>query len=116
MTYVVTENCIMCKHTDCVAICPVDCFYEGANFLAINPAECIDCGMCEPECPVNAIKAKDALAPEELVFLALNEELSAAWPNINTVKPALDSAAEYAGRPGKLALLNREPAAEGAVA
>lgn len=107
MAYVVTENCIMCKHTDCVTICPVDCFYEGPNFLAINPSECIDCGMCEPECPVNAIKAQDALALEEKIFAELNKELPVKWPSINQAKPPLEEAQKYAGAPGKLPLLKR---------
>ena len=107
MTYVVTENCINCKHTDCVEICPVDCFYEGANFLVINPDECIDCGMCEPECPINAIKANDALSPEEIVFVELNKQMAALWPNINTVKTALPEAAQFAGMPNKIGLLVR---------
>ena len=64
MTYLVTDNCIKCKHTDCVSVCPVDCFYEADNFLAINPDECIDCGVCEPECPANAIVADNAISPE----------------------------------------------------
>ena len=65
MTYLVTDNCINCKHTDCVEVCPVDCFYEAGNFLAINPDECIDCGVCQPECPANAIVADNELSPEE---------------------------------------------------
>lgn len=65
MTYLVTDNCIKCKHTDCVVVCPVDCFYEADNFLAINPEECIDCGVCEAECPANAIVADNAISPEE---------------------------------------------------
>ncbi|WP_442920602.1 DUF3470 domain-containing protein [Massilia sp. S19_KUP03_FR1] len=103
----------MFKHTDCVTICPVDCFYEGQNFLAITPDECIDCGMCEPECPINAIKAKDALGPDEQIFLALNREYAALWPNINAVKPPLESAKDYAGRPNKIDLLSKEPAGQG---
>jgi NAD-dependent dihydropyrimidine dehydrogenase PreA subunit len=59
MPFVVTENCIKCKHTDCVEVCPVDCFHEGPNFLVIDPDECIDCTLCEPECPVNAIFPED---------------------------------------------------------
>jgi len=65
VTYLVTDNCVKCKHTDCVAVCPVDCFYEADNFLAINPDECIDCGVCEPECPVDAIVSEVAISSEE---------------------------------------------------
>ncbi len=81
MTYVVNENCIKCKLTDCVEVCPVDCFYEGENMLVINPDECIDCGVCEPECPINAIEPDTNQNTEKLVIL--NKELSAKWPNIN---------------------------------
>ena len=59
MTFVVTEACIKCKYTDCVEVCPVDCFYEGENMLVIDPDQCIDCGVCEPECPIDAIQADD---------------------------------------------------------
>ena len=82
MTYLVTDNCIKCKHTDCVTVCPVDCFYEAENFLAINPEECIDCGVCEPECPVNAIVADNAIPMEEREkWEDINREVS-SW-NIN---------------------------------
>lgn len=88
MTFVVTESCIRCKFTDCVEVCPVDCFYEGPNFLAINPQECIDCGLCEPECPVKAIFSEDDLPEQQREFLAINERVSALWPNITHKKPA----------------------------
>src|SRR3990167_4546009 len=77
MTFVVTEQCIRCKYTDCVEVCPVDCFYEGPNFLAINPDECIDCALCEPECPVDAIYSEDDLPEKYQPFLQLNAELAA---------------------------------------
>ena len=81
MTYVVTEVCIKCKYTDCVEVCPVDCFYEGENMLVIHPDECIDCGVCEPECPVDAIKPDtDTDAAEK--WLELNREYAELWPNI----------------------------------
>ena len=80
MAYVVTENCIRCKYTDCVEVCPVDCFHEGPNFLVIDPEECIDCTLCIDECPVNAIYAIDDLPPEYQRFIALNIELSKSWP------------------------------------
>ncbi|NOX92705.1 MAG: ferredoxin family protein, partial [Gammaproteobacteria bacterium] len=80
MTYVVTENCIKCKYTDCVEVCPVDCFHEGPNFLVIDPKECIDCTLCEPECPINAIYSVDDLPEDQEQFIALNAELSPLWP------------------------------------
>ena len=82
MTFVVAEPCINCKYTDCVAVCPVDCFYEGENFLVINPDECIDCALCEPECPVDAIFAEDEVPDNQHEFIALNAELAKNWPNI----------------------------------
>ena len=110
MTYVVTENCIMCKHTDCVTVCPVDCFYEGENFLVIHPDECIDCGICEPECPVDAIKADDDLdAGERDKWVELNAELSEIWPVITEQKDPMPDAEEWNGKEGKLDLLSREP-------
>jgi len=107
MTYLVTESCIRCKYTDCVEVCPVDCFYEGPNFLVIHPDECIDCGLCEPECPVDAILHEDDLTPEKDKFYALNQELAELWPNINESKPALDDADQWRGVTGKLQYLER---------
>ncbi|MBA2672956.1 ferredoxin FdxA [Ramlibacter sp.] len=107
MPYVVTENCIQCKHTDCVAVCPVDCFHEGPNFLAIDPEVCIDCGVCEPECPVEAIRPHDRLSEAERIYLDLNSELSKRWPVIAVQKDALPAAEEWAGKAGKLAELVR---------
>ncbi len=107
MTYLVTENCIRCKHTDCVDVCPVDCFYEGPNFLVIHPDECIDCGLCEPECPVDAILHEDDLTPEQDKFYALNQELAELWPNINKSKPALPDADKWQDVPDKLQFLER---------
>lgn len=72
MTFVVLEGCIRCKHTDCVEVCPVDCFYEGPNFLAIDPQECIDCTLCQPECPEDAIRAEDEVPEDQRLFIALN--------------------------------------------
>ena len=80
MTYVVTEACIKCKHMDCVEVCPVDCFYEGANMLVIHPDECIDCGVCEPECPPKAIVPDSDAQAEK--WLKLNTDFSQKWPNI----------------------------------
>lgn len=86
MTFVVTESCIRCKYMDCVEVCPVNCFYEGPNSLAIHPDECIDCALCEPECPVNAIYAEDELPEAQREFLELNRKLSQKWPNITQMK------------------------------
>tara|TARA_B100000123_G_scaffold241896_1_gene195874 strand:+ start:29 stop:370 length:342 start_codon:yes stop_codon:yes gene_type:complete len=87
MTYIVKDECIKCKLTDCVEVCPVDCFYEGENMLVINPEECIDCGVCEPECPIDAIKAdNDDSVEEKEKWLLLNKKFSAIWPNISKKK------------------------------
>ena len=107
MTFVVGENCIKCKHTDCVEVCPVDCFYEGPNFLVIHPDECIDCALCEPECPIDAIFSEDELPEDQQTFLELNAELAEIWPNITEMKPHPPDAKEWAGKPDKLALLER---------
>lgn len=93
MTYVVTEVCIKCKYTDCVEVCPVDCFYEGENMLVINPDECIDCGVCEPECPIGAIIPD--LDPKAEKWLALNREYGTKWPVITRIKAAPPDAKEY---------------------
>jgi len=107
MTFVVTENCIKCKFTDCVDVCPVDCFHEGPNFLVIDPDECIDCTLCEPECPANAIFAEDELPEGQEGFIALNEELAKNWPIITEVKEAPANAEDWNGKPGKLDLLEK---------
>ncbi len=107
MTFVVTENCIKCKFTDCVDVCPVDCFHVGPNFLVIDPDECIDCTLCEPECPAGAIFAEDELPEGQEQFIALNAELAKIWPVITEVEPATPDAEEWNGKPGKLALLER---------
>lgn len=105
MTFVVTESCIKCKYTDCVEVCPVDCFYEGPNMLVIDPDECIDCALCEPECPVNAIVSEDDLAEKDHHFLELNARLAKKWPVITVIKPAPDDADEWADKPDKLKYL-----------
>ncbi|MFT7526022.1 MAG: ferredoxin [Arenicella sp.] len=107
MTYVVKDECIKCKYTDCVEVCPVDCFHEGPNYLVIDPEECIDCSLCEPECPVDAIVADDDLEPDQEHYIALNEELSAIWPVITEKKPAPDDADEWVDKENKLELLER---------
>ena len=107
MTYVVTEACIRCKYTDCVDVCPVDCFHEGPNFLVIDPDECIDCTLCEPECPVEAIFSEDELPKGQEAFVKLNAELAKGWPVITEIgKPPAD-AKEWEGKPDKLKLLER---------
>jgi ferredoxin len=105
MTYLVTENCIKCKHTDCVSVCPVDCFYEGPNFLAINPDECIDCGVCVSECPVDAIVADSDGTVNIALWLEINTRLSKQWPVITKQKSALPDAAQWKDVPDKLKLL-----------
>jgi ferredoxin len=107
MTHVVTESCIKCKHTDCVDVCPVDCFKEGPNFLVIDPDECIDCAVCIPECPVNAIYAEEDLPAGQEAFTALNAELAKAWPVITDKKDALPDAEEWKDVKDKLQYLER---------
>ncbi len=97
MAYVVADNCIHCKYTDCVSACPVDCFYEGENFLAINPDECIDCGLCEPECPAEAIFQEDELPADQQDFARINAELAEQWPRITQQKDPLPDAAKWDG-------------------
>ena len=105
MTYVITENCIKCKYTDCVEVCPVDCFHEGPNFLVINPDECIDCSLCEPECPINAIISEEDITDENKHFLEINQKLSQKWPILTEIKPAPADAKEWENKPDKLKLL-----------
>jgi ferredoxin len=107
MTYVVTDNCIRCKYTDCVDVCPVDCFHEGPNFLVIDPEECIDCTLCEPECPAEAIFAEDDVPKEQQHFIELNAELAKEWPVINEKKDPPADADEWNGKPNKLEYLER---------
>jgi ferredoxin len=107
MTFVVLNNCIKCKYTDCVDVCPVEAFHEGPNMLVINPDECIDCGVCVPECPVDAIKADEDLEVHEEQFLKINIEMSEEWPVITESKEALDDADEWAEVEDKLDYLER---------
>ena len=109
MTFVVTENCIKCKYQDCVEVCPVDCFYEGPNFLVINPDECIDCALCEPECPANAIFSEDELPAGQEVFIEINTELSEKWAgnNITQIGEQPADREEWNGKPNKLQYLER---------
>ncbi len=107
MTFVVTESCIKCKYTDCVEVCPVDCFHEGPNFLVIDPDECIDCTLCEPECPVEAIVSEDDLPEDQQEFLALNADLSREWPVLSEKKDAPPDADDWQDVKEKLKYLER---------
>ncbi len=107
MTFVVTEPCIKCKYTDCVEVCPVDCFHEGPNMLVIDPDECIDCTLCEPECPVEAILSEDDLNEDQRRYLDLNAELAKLWPVLNERKPPPADAEEWKEVKDKLAHLER---------
>ena len=100
MTYVVTDNCIACKYTDCVEVCPVDCFYEGENFLVIHPDECIDCGVCEPECPADAIRPDTEPGLES--WVELNRKYAEIWPVITQRLEPLPEASDRDGEPDKL--------------
>ncbi|MDE0780995.1 MAG: ferredoxin family protein [Alphaproteobacteria bacterium] len=99
MPYVVTEACIKCKYTDCVEVCPVDCFYEGENMLVIHPDECIDCGVCEPECPAEAIIPD--VEPEAEKWLEMNRDYSEKWPNITSKKDEAPEADNFKSEVGK---------------
>ena len=105
MTYVVTQSCIKCKYTDCVDVCPVDCFVEGPNFLAIDPEECIDCTLCVAECPVEAIYADDDVPEDQQEFIEINERLSKVWPIITSRKDPLPEAEEFSTKTDKRPLL-----------
>ena len=107
MTYVVTESCIKCKYTDCVDVCPVDCFREGANMLVIDPDVCIDCTLCVAECPVEAIFAEDDVPSAQRPYIGLNADLSKHWPAIVERKPAPPDADDWAKVADKRALLDR---------
>lgn len=107
MTFVVTENCIRCKHTDCVECCPVDAFREGENFLVISPDDCIDCALCVPECPVEAIFPEAEVPPDQQEFVVLNRELAQSWEPITSKKDAPPDAHEWANVLNKLELLAR---------
>ena len=92
MTFVVTQACIKCKYTDCVSVCPVDCFHEGPNFLVINPEGCIDCGVCIPECPASAIFEEDNVPEDQQEFIEINARLAQQWPVIDSAKEPLADA------------------------
>ena len=107
MTYIVKDECIKCKLTDCVEVCPVDCFYEGENFLVIHPDECIDCGVCEPECPIEAILPDTEPGLEK--WLEINTKYANEWPNITVKGEPPSDAANWKDKPGKLELLSPKP-------
>ena len=107
MAYVVTESCIRCKYTDCAEVCPVTCFHEGPNFLVIDPEECIDCDLCVPECPVEAIYAEDDVPVDQQTFIELNAELAKVWPMISKKKPPPADADEWVLVEDKLQYLER---------
>ncbi len=109
MTYVVAEPCIKCKYTDCVGVCPVDAFREGANCLVIDPDTCIDCDLCVPECPVQAIFAEDDLPEKWTEYLELNVRLAEDWPEISSAKDALPEAEEFKDVVDKRQLLDESP-------
>lgn len=100
MTYIVNDNCIMCKHTSCVSVCPVDCFYEGENMLVINPDECIDCGVCEPECPIDAIEPDTKPGADR--WVEFNKKYSELWPQITEQKDPLPDHKQHTDEQGKL--------------
>lgn len=106
MTYIVNDKCIKCKYTDCVDVCPVDCFYEGENMLVINPDECIDCGVCEPECPAEAIEPED---DKNVKWIEFNAKYSEIWPNITESKSPLPDAAAWDGKPNKIEEFSEAP-------
>ncbi|WP_373975439.1 ferredoxin family protein [Chitinibacter sp. SCUT-21] len=107
MTYVVTDACVKCKYTDCVDVCPVDCFREGPNFLVIDPDECIDCTLCVAECPVEAIYAEDEVPEAMLDYIQLNASLAKQWPIIIQKKDPLPDHEEWAGVSGKIDQIER---------
>jgi ferredoxin len=107
MTYVVTENCIQCKFTDCVEVCPVDCFHEGPNFLVIDPEECIDCTLCVAECPAEAIFAEDDVPDNQRQFIQINADLAKQWPTIVEKKDALANSDDWNGKPDKIGMLEK---------
>lgn len=109
MTYVVTDGCVNCKFTDCVEVCPVDCFYEGENTLVIHPDECIDCGVCEPECPADAIRPDTEEGMDQ--WVVLNQKYAELWPVIVEKKEPMPDAEQWNGKEGKLAHLSETPAA-----
>ncbi len=113
MTYIVTEKCIRCKHQDCVEVCPVDCFYEGENMLVIHPDECIDCGVCEPECPVDAIlpdtNSETGTKMNMAEWIDFNRKYSEKWPNITRIGDVPADANEWNEKPNKMEFFSENP-------
>ena len=107
MPFIVTQSCIKCKYTDCVEVCPVDCFHEGPNMIVIDPDECIDCTLCEPECPVDAIMCDEDVPEDMNELIELNAELSKIWPVLNEIKPPPEDADEWKEKTDKLQYLER---------
>lgn len=107
MTFVVTEKCIKCKYTDCVEVCPVDCFHEGPNFLVINPEECIDCNLCVDHCPVDAIFSEDDVPEDQKVFIHINAELAKTWPILDYKKEPLPDADKWANAINKKDMIEK---------
>ena len=107
MTYVVTESCVNCRYTDCVDVCPVDCFKMGPNFLVIDPVECIDCAVCVPECPVNAIYAEEDVPEDQRQYIEINRELAQTWPVITKSMAAMPDADAWAEKLPKTQYLDR---------
>ena len=107
MAFVVGDNCIQCKYTDCVAVCPADAFHVGPNSMVINPIECIDCGLCVPECDAQAIFQEDELPEDQKIFIEVNAELAEIWPVQTEVKAPMDDAEKWNGVADKLAMLEK---------
>jgi len=102
MTFVVTEDCIKCKYTDCVDVCPVECFHEGADMLVIDPDECIDCALCVPECPIDAIFDEVDVPEAQVHFIQINKQFSTKWPVIHATGEPPEDANEWSGLPNKI--------------
>ena len=107
MAFIVGDACVKCKLTDCVEVCPVDCFYEGPNMLVINPDECIDCALCEPECPIDAIYSEDEVPEDQIKYIELNAELCMEWPNIVEQKDPLPDSEQWKEVKGKFDMIER---------
>ncbi len=109
MTYIVNDKCIKCKYQDCIVVCPVDCFYVGENMVVIHPNECIDCGVCEPECPIKAIVPDTRLKPDEVHWVEFNRKWSEEWPNIVHKGVVPDDASDWDDVPDKMKYFSEEP-------
>ena len=107
MAFIVGDACVKCKLTDCVEVCPVDCFYEGPNMLVINPDECIDCALCEPECPIDAIYSEDEVPEDQIKYIELNAELCMEWPNIVEQKDPLPDSEQWREVKDKFDMIER---------